>query len=200
MTTTRPDVAFTSVKLSQANSAPDEHHYHGVKHALKYLYSTRDDGIYFWRTAPRPEFKEGPTPVINSNKQDLMLENRPIHEATTVYAYADSDWATCVKTRRSFGGAVIRLAGGTIAYKTKFQPTVAGSSTEAEFMAAYDTGKMILFVRSVLWDLGIPQEAATTLSRIMTHVPPWAMHRSPPRVLDIWISSIFLFVNGWNGI
>ncbi len=47
-----------------------------------------------------------------------------------------ADWATCVKTRRSFGGAVIRLAGGTIAYKTKFQPTVAGSSTEAEFMAA----------------------------------------------------------------
>ena len=30
-------------------------------------------------------------------------------------------------------------------------------------MAAYDTGKMILFVRSVLWDLGIPQEAATVL-------------------------------------
>ncbi len=76
MTTTRPDVAFTSVKLSQATSAPDEHHYHGVKHALKYLYSTRDDGIYFWRTAPRPEFKEGPIPVINSNKQDLMLENQ----------------------------------------------------------------------------------------------------------------------------
>jgi hypothetical protein len=45
MTTTRPDLAFASVKLSQANSAPDEHHYHGVKHALKYLYSTRDDGI-----------------------------------------------------------------------------------------------------------------------------------------------------------
>ena len=163
MTTTRPDVAFASVKLSQANSAPAEHHYHGVKHALKYLYSTRDDGIYFWRTAPRPEFKEGPIPVINSNKQDLLLDNRPNHDAITIYAYADSDWATCVKTRRSFGGAVIRLAGGTIAYKTKFQPTVAGSSTEAEFMAAYDTGKMILFVRSVLWDLGIPQEAATTL-------------------------------------
>ena len=45
---------------------------------------------------------------------------------------------------------VIRLACGTIAYKCKFQPTVAGSSTEAEFMAAYNTGKMILFVRSVL--------------------------------------------------
>jgi hypothetical protein len=40
---------------------------------------------------------------------------------------------------------------------------VAGSSTEAEFMAAYDTGKMILFIRSILWDLHIPQEAATVL-------------------------------------
>jgi hypothetical protein len=45
MTTTRPDLAFASVKLSQANSCPDEHHYHGVKHALKYLYSTRDNSL-----------------------------------------------------------------------------------------------------------------------------------------------------------
>ena len=30
-------------------------------------------------------------------------------------------------------------------------------------MAAYDAGKMILFVRSILWDLGIPQEAAILL-------------------------------------
>ena len=101
---------------------------------------------------------EGPLPTINSNKQDLLLDNRPQHDATTLHAFADSDWATCVKTRRSFGGTVIRLAGGTIAYKSKFQPTVAGSSTEAEFMAAYDTGKMILFVRSVLWDLNIPKK------------------------------------------
>ncbi len=30
-------------------------------------------------------------------------------------------------------------------------------------MSAYFTSKMILFVQSVLWDLGIPQEAATLL-------------------------------------
>ena len=28
-------------------------------------------------------------------------------------------------------------------------------------MAACDIGRMTLFVRSILWDLGIPQEAAT---------------------------------------
>jgi hypothetical protein len=82
MTTTRPDLAYASVKLSQAICCPHEHHYHGVKHALKYLYATRDDGIYFWRTASHPEFKEGSLPKVNSNKQDLLLDTtRPEHDA-----------------------------------------------------------------------------------------------------------------------
>ena len=163
MTTCRPDLAFASVKLSQSNSCPHKIHYHGLKHCLKYLFSTKEDGLFFWRTSPRMDLAEGPIPPIQSNKQDLLLDNRPDHGATVAHAYADSDWATCVKTRRSFGGSCLRLAGGTVAYKTQFQPTVAGSSTEAEYMSAYFTGKMILFVRSVLWDLGIPQEAATLL-------------------------------------
>jgi hypothetical protein len=38
---------------------------------------------------------------------------------------------------------------------------VAGSSTEAEFMAAYDAGKTVLFLCSIMYDLGIPQQAAS---------------------------------------
>jgi hypothetical protein len=109
------------------------------------------------------ELPEGPLPPIQSNKQDLLLDKRPGHDANVAYAYADSDWATYVKTCCSFGGSCLCLAGGTVAYKTQFQPTVAGSSTEVEYMLAYYTGKMILFLRSVLWDLGLPQEAATLL-------------------------------------
>jgi hypothetical protein len=127
MTTTRPDLAYGSIKLSQANCCPHKHHYHGVKHALKYLYATCADGLYFWRTAHCPEFKEGPLPRVNSNIQDLLLDmTRPEHDANVMHAYADSDWATCVKTHRSFGSIILHLAGGTIAYKCKFQPTVAG--------------------------------------------------------------------------
>jgi hypothetical protein len=85
--------------------------------------------------------------VINKTSYWIIW---PHYDANTVHAFADLDWATCLKTRCSFGGTVLRLAGGTIAYKSKFQPMVAGSSTEAEFMAAYKTGKMILFVRSVI--------------------------------------------------
>jgi hypothetical protein len=161
MTTCRPDIAFASVKLSQSNSNPAKHHYHGLKHAIKYLYMTRNDGIYFWRTRQRNDLPEGPLPAINSNERDLLLNDPPVHEAMVAVAYGNSDWATCVKTRRSFSGTCIQLAGGTIAYKTKIQPTVALSSTKAEFMAACEIGRMSLFVRSILWDLDIPQEAAT---------------------------------------
>ena len=161
MTTCHPDIAFARVKLSQSNSRPAEIHYHGLKHAIRYLYSTQTDGLYYWRTRPCTDLPESPLPTINSNKKDLLLDDRPDHTASIAVAYADSDWATCVKTRRSFSGICIQLVGGTIAYKTKFQPTVALSSTEAEFMAACDVGRMSLFVRSILWDLDIPQEAAT---------------------------------------
>jgi len=160
MTTCRPDVSHTAVKLSQPNSAPAEIHFHGLKCAIRYVYITRHDGLYFWRTRARDELPVGPLPPVHSNAQDLLLDGRPQHAANIAVAYGDSDWATCLKTRRSFSGICVMLAGGSIAYKTKFQPTVALSSTEAEFMAACDVGRMCLFIRSVLWDLDVPQEAS----------------------------------------
>jgi hypothetical protein len=161
MTTCRPDIAFTSVKLSQSNSAPAKHHCHGLKHAIQYLYIMRNDGIYFWHTNPQYELPKGPLQTVTSNVYDLLIDNCPVRDAQTAVAYRDLDWASCVKTCQLFSGICILLAGGTIAYKTKFQPTVALSSTEAEFMAACDVGRMCLFVCSLLWDLDIPQEAAT---------------------------------------
>ena len=119
------------------------------------------NGIDVYKTR---DFKEGPLPIVHSNKQDLLMtDDRLEFDTNILHAYADSDWDTCPKIRRSFGGACLRLAGGMITYKCKFQPTIAGSSTEDKFMVAYDTRKMILYVRGILWDLGIPQEAATVM-------------------------------------
>jgi hypothetical protein len=73
----------------------------------------------------------------------------------------------------------IRLAGGTIAYKTKLQPTIAQSSTEAEFMGASDFGKILLYVRSVLWDLGVPQHAASVLYEDNDACTAMAMAQKP---------------------
>jgi hypothetical protein len=64
MTTCPPDLSYASVKLSQSNSCPHELHFHGLKHALKFLYHSRDDSLYFWRTGPCMELPEGPIPPI----------------------------------------------------------------------------------------------------------------------------------------
>ncbi len=48
MTTCQLNLAFTSVKLSQSNSCPHEIHFRSLKHALKYLYNSKDGGLYFW--------------------------------------------------------------------------------------------------------------------------------------------------------
>ena len=47
--------------------------------------------------------------------------------------------------------------------KCRVQPTVSLSSTEAEFLAASDAGKMTLYLRSILDELDIPQQFATVL-------------------------------------
>ena len=57
----------------------------------------------------------------------------------------------------------MQLSGATVAYKTRLKSTVAMSSTEAVFMTASGAGKIALFVRSILYDLDVPQEAETLL-------------------------------------
>lgn len=47
------------------------------------------------------------------------------------------------------------FAGGAVRYQYRYQDVIAHSSTEAEFIAACDAGKMILIFRSVLQDLNI---------------------------------------------
>ena len=115
-----------------------------------------EEGIYFWRSEPVISLPDDPLPTIHSTPHDIRMMNRPIDEPLILQGYMDSGWANCLLTRRSFDGTLFRLAGGPVAYKTKLQPTVAQSSTEAEFMQATDAGCISLFIRSILWDLNIP--------------------------------------------
>ena len=49
--------------------------------------------------------------------------------------YADADWASDVDTRRSTTGYVFMLGGCTVSWRSRRQPSVALSTTEAEYMA-----------------------------------------------------------------
>ena len=54
----RPDLSPTAVRFTQYSNKPAPIHSHAVRHAIKYLYMTREDGIYFWRPEPKNTLSE----------------------------------------------------------------------------------------------------------------------------------------------
>jgi hypothetical protein len=163
MTTCHPDLSQAVVKCAQGTAAPSETHYLVVRSIFCYVAGTIQDGIVFWRTKPRMELPDNPVPTIHSSAQDLRIEGCLKEESFCLHGYMDSSWADCPLTRRSTGGLVMRMTGGPLAWKSRLWPTVAASSTEAEYNMASDGGRMSLYCRSILWNLDIPQEAATML-------------------------------------
>ena len=64
----------------------------------------------------------------------------------------DSDWAGDTDTRRSHAAYIIMMNGGPISWKSRRQDSVALSTSEAEYMAASEVGKEILYLRAIaMW-------------------------------------------------
>ena len=55
------------------------------------------------------------------------------------------------------------LAGAAVYYRTRLQPTIAQSSTEAEFTNMADAGKAALYLRWILEEIGISMDAPTPI-------------------------------------
>ena len=111
--------------------------------------ATKTEGIYFWRKEPRSDLPDLPLPQITPQTDNVDLDTQ-CDSPTTIHGAAYSDWAGDNNHRKSVTGYIIEYAGGTIYYKTKFQDTIAISSTKAEFTAACDAAKAILYIRSIL--------------------------------------------------
>ena len=79
-------------------------------------------------------------------------------------AYCDADYAGDLDTRRSTTGYVFTLGGGAISWSSRLQPTVAASTTEAEYMAAAYAIKEGLWLRTLLNDLGMELDTITIMA------------------------------------
>eukprot|EP00198_Chlamydomonas_reinhardtii_P000930 XP_001690265.1 reverse transcriptase, gag-pol polyprotein [Chlamydomonas reinhardtii] len=80
-----------------------------------------------------------------------------------VLGYADADYAGCLDTRRSTTAYVVQANGTATAWQSKLQPTVAASTTEAEYMAAASAAREMLWQRKLMSDFGVLGDRATIL-------------------------------------
>ncbi|GFH58496.1 hypothetical protein CTEN210_14972 [Chaetoceros tenuissimus] len=165
LTTCRLDINFDAIKLSQYSATPAKIHYDAAMRLVKYLYDTKDDRIYYWRQHQNPTLPPMPIPTIkhDGNYNDYDIPTRQQHCPNILVGATDSDHAGDVSHRKSVSGVVLKLAGGAVLYKTSYQQTIAQSCTEAEFTAAVDAVKYILYLHTLLDEIGIPQHQATTL-------------------------------------
>ena len=122
MVTCRPDISFPLIKLSQYAQNPAKEHYQAVVHIFQYLHGTINRGIYYWRPQPNPNFTSGelPQPV----KQTHRVPHAEDDTLDELVAMVDSDWAGDTQHRKSVTGMVLKIAGGCVLYKTKYQDRV----------------------------------------------------------------------------
>ena len=80
----------------------------------------------------------------NGKSQDIEIE---------LLGEADSNYATCIDTRRSVSGIVIRMEGTVIVVKSGMQKIVALSTTEAEAIAIVQCVQELLYVMKLIESL-----------------------------------------------
>lgn len=105
---TRPDLSFAVAYLSRFSSIPNKSHWLALMHVLQYIKATLHYKLRYGG--------DGFTSM-------------------TPTGYMDSDFAANTDSRKSMSGQIFIQAGGPTSWGAKYQPTVATSTVEAEYMS-----------------------------------------------------------------
>jgi len=124
---TRPDIAYAVGVLARFSSNPGLAHWAAVKHLFRYLKGTLDYKLTY---------------MPDKNSSSLFT------------TYSDADHAGCKDSRRSTGAYVVKMGTGAVSWRSKLQPIVALSTTEAEYVAACSAGTEICWMRNLFSELG----------------------------------------------
>ncbi len=119
MLRTCPDISSAVTWLSKYNANPSEVHMSYAKYVLCYLQGTKAYHLHY-------------TGVSNDS----------------LISYSDLDRAEDRDDWHSTSGFVFLMAGGAILWASRRQPTISLSSTEAEYKAASDTCRQLIWLRT----------------------------------------------------
>lgn len=126
LTLTRPDIAYSVNKVCQFLHAPTTVHWAAIKRILRYLKYTSSLGLKFNRSS-----------------------------SLFVSAFTNADWAGCLDDRRSTGGFAVYLGSNLVSWSARKQATVSRSSTEAEYKALANATAEVLWIQTLLQELGV---------------------------------------------
>ena len=118
---------YTVTKLAQYNE-PNKDNWIAVKRVLQYIKGTITKGLKFTKC------------------NDAKL---------SVVGYSDASWASDLESRRSVTGFCFTLnkTSGAISWKSKRQPMVSLSSTEAEYIALASATQEALYFKKIMKDM-----------------------------------------------
>lgn len=122
---TRPDICAAINIYSQYQVTATLNHWKGLKRILRYLRGTPEWGLWYRGSSEHP----------------LEL-------------YVDADFAN-EPGRKSVSGFIVKMYGDSIHWGTRKQTSVALSSTEAEFVALATGVSELLWLKTLISELGI---------------------------------------------
>jgi hypothetical protein len=131
---TRPDIAFAVNKVCQFMTNPTDLHWSAVKRILCYLKHT--------------------------SHHSLFLHN---DSNFTIQAFSDADWASSPDDRRSTSGYCLFLGRNLISWSSHKQRTVSRSSIESEYRAIAHASAKLVWLRSLLTELGVSSSSTPVL-------------------------------------
>ncbi|KAJ1572409.1 hypothetical protein NDA12_000348 [Ustilago hordei] len=134
---TRPDLSLTVGVLARHMREPSQEHYQAAQRVLRYLESTRQVGLVY----------------------------RASESQESLVAHSDANWASdATIQRRSTSGSVALVYGNPVAWKSATQKCVSLSAVEAEFIAATEATREVLFLKQLLRSIGIATGTPTVYS------------------------------------
>ncbi len=192
-----PNLSFATVKLSQYNLGPAKIHFDRVRHALKYLYQTQTEGLYYWRTNPQLELESKPLPAVWALSTIYSRTSNNATNPSQLLAWA-----------MQIGHLVHAPNNPSQAYSFIWQVLQWLKKLNCRILLPHCLWNLNLWLHTTLQKCYYIFAASCETSmffkkppvsmKTMMHVQQWQTCRNQQHVLDTWISATMSSVNGSN--